>query len=104
MVDLICTNYLLLADASTDTVLERLEPERRAAVVLALVGLALLGVLLAVITMLAGRWARHERPLRGTRLGRWARGRTHRQPKISNRDLRHGETMVSDQDSEDTRA
>jgi hypothetical protein len=40
------------------SLLEQLDPSRRAAVVMALIGLCLLGVLMVVLTMLAGRWVR----------------------------------------------
>lgn len=59
---------IFLAQEQTQTVLEKLEPERRIAVVLALIGLALLGVLLVVVAMLASRWARHDRPGRSGRI------------------------------------
>lgn len=61
MVDALSTSFWLLAESADDTVLERLDPERRAAVMAALVGLVLLGTLLVVVAMLAGRWAR-QRP------------------------------------------
>jgi hypothetical protein len=44
--------------AAEQALLEQLEPPRRAAVVLILIGLCLLGVLMVVLTMLAGRWVR----------------------------------------------
>ncbi len=44
-----------------ETVLERLDPQRRAAVVLALIGLCLLGVTMVVLTMLGARWVRGQR-------------------------------------------
>lgn len=40
------------------TLLEQLDPQRRAAVILALIGLCLLGVTMVVLTMLGGRWVR----------------------------------------------
>ncbi len=39
-------------------VLERLDPQRRAAVVMALLGLTLVGLFLIVLAMLGGHWAR----------------------------------------------
>jgi len=65
---LFIAHCLLLAQEQSQTILEKLEPERRVAVVLALVALGLLGVLLVIITMLASRWARHDRPGRTERL------------------------------------
>lgn len=67
MVNLTDRPILVATDEASQTLLERLAPEQRAAVILALVGLCLLGVLLAVVTLLAGRWARLERPPRPTR-------------------------------------
>lgn len=51
------------------SVLEQLDPPRRAAVVLALIGLCLLGVTMVVLTMLGAHWARGQRlrPLREPR-------------------------------------
>jgi hypothetical protein len=60
MVNRLFSSFLLLAEKADDTVLERLDPDRRAAVIAALVGLVLLGTLLVVVVMLAGRWARHR--------------------------------------------
>jgi hypothetical protein len=60
MVNQLFSSLLLLAENADDTVLERLDPDRRAAVIAALVGLVLLGTLLVVVAMLAGRWARHR--------------------------------------------
>lgn len=59
---------LLLAQEQSQTVLEKLDPQRRVAVVFALVALGLLGVLLVILTMLASRWARQDRPGRSERL------------------------------------
>lgn len=43
------------------SVLEQLDPPRRAAVILALIGLCLLGVTMVVLTMLGARWIRGQR-------------------------------------------
>lgn len=43
------------------SVLEQLDPQRRTAVVMALIGLCLLGVTMVVLTMLGARWARGQR-------------------------------------------
>lgn len=55
---------VLLASTEQQTVLEQLDPGRRAAVVMALVGLGMLGALLLALVMLGGRWARQDRPQR----------------------------------------
>lgn len=104
MVNFYWTNIILVAESAKDTVLEKLDPERRAAIVLALVGLALLGVLLVVITMLAGRWARHNRPLRSTRLGNGTQTSSHQGHDLENGNVRRDETIASDPGSEDTKA
>jgi hypothetical protein len=72
MVNQFFSSVLLLAENADDTVLERLDPDRRAAVIAALVGLVLLGTLLVVVAMLAGRWAR-QRP--STRKQRFTGGK-----------------------------
>jgi hypothetical protein len=58
---------LLIAQQSAEPVLERLDPPRRAAVVMALLALVLTGVLLVTIAMLGGHWVR--------RLARYRPGR-----------------------------
>jgi hypothetical protein len=50
-------SYLLAAEA-TRPVLERLDPPRRAAVVMALLALVLTGLLLVACAMLGGHWVR----------------------------------------------
>jgi hypothetical protein len=104
MVNAVWELSLVLAEVSSDTVLENLDPGRRVAVVLALVGLGLLGVLLVVVTILAGRWARQDRPQRGRRFGESTPQRNRPTPRIPKAATRRGETMVSDQGSEDTKA
>jgi hypothetical protein len=49
---------LLIAQQSAEPVLERLDPPRRAAVVMALLALVLTGLLLVTIAMLGGHWVR----------------------------------------------
>lgn len=53
-----CTGFLVLADSSTATGLERLDPPTRARVVMALLGLVLLAVTLVACVMIGGRWVR----------------------------------------------
>lgn len=104
MVNLLWAGVLLLAETSDDTVLEKLDPERRAAVVLALVGLGLLGVFLVVVTMLAGRWARHDRPRRGARLEIPGSSTGAGPRQLPDADVRRGETLLPDEGSEETKA
>ena len=49
---------LLLAQQAAEPVLERLDPPRRAAVIMALLGLVLTGLLLVTIAMVGGHWVR----------------------------------------------
>jgi hypothetical protein len=61
MVTLAVSEFLraiLLAEQSAKPVLERLDPPRRAAVVMALLGLVMTGLLLVVCAMLGGHWVR----------------------------------------------
>jgi hypothetical protein len=48
----------LLAEHSPDAVLEQLDPPRRAAVLMALLGLVLLGLLLVACVMIGAHWVR----------------------------------------------
>ena len=52
------STFLTLADRSTSTGLERLDPETRAIAIMALLGLVLLGVTLVACVMIGGRWVR----------------------------------------------
>lgn len=52
------SNFFLLAESSTPTGLERLDPPTRARVIMALLGLVLLGVTLVACVMIGGRWVR----------------------------------------------
>ena len=59
---------LLAADDAAEPVLERLDPPRRAAVVMALLALTLVGLFLVILTMVGGHWVRRlarHRPARG---------------------------------------
>jgi hypothetical protein len=70
---------LLFAEESTGPVLERLDPPRRAAVVMALLGLVLTGLLLVACAMLGGHWvrrlARHKPGGRNTKTSAAAENR-----------------------------
>lgn len=95
---------LLLADEPKRTALERLDPERRAAVILSLVGLGLLGVLLVVVTMLAGRWARQHRSSRSSRLDLSTTKQRKSQRRRPNHQASRGETMVDTPGEQDTKS
>jgi hypothetical protein len=49
---------LFAAQQAGDAVIERLDPPRRAAVVMALLGLTLIGLLLITFVMVGGHWVR----------------------------------------------
>jgi hypothetical protein len=49
---------ILFAQQAGDAVLERLDPPRRAAVVMALLGLTLIGLFLITFAMVGGHWVR----------------------------------------------
>jgi predicted PurR-regulated permease PerM len=51
-------DILLVAQQATEPVLERLDPPRRAAVVMALLAMVLLGLLLVTCIMIGARWVR----------------------------------------------
>jgi hypothetical protein len=64
-------HLLFAAEKATDPVLEKLDPPRRAAVIMALLGLTLVGLFLIVCAMLGGHWVRRlarQRPARGFKL------------------------------------
>jgi hypothetical protein len=49
---------LILAQEAVKPVLERIDPPRRAALIMALLGLTLVGLFLVVLAMVGGHWAR----------------------------------------------
>jgi hypothetical protein len=51
-------DWLVMAQQSADPVLEQLDPPRRAAVIMALLALVLIGLFLVTIAMLGGHWVR----------------------------------------------
>src|SRR3954462_1400749 len=62
-----CTPLLFAAEDAAEPVLERLDPPRRAAVVMALLALTLIGLFLVVFIMVGGHWVRRlarHRPAR----------------------------------------
>jgi hypothetical protein len=52
--------YCFLADLAPEPLINRLDPQRRAAVIAALFGLVLLGLLMVVSVWLAGRYVRRR--------------------------------------------
>jgi hypothetical protein len=68
----VSTSLILAAEDATEPVLERLDPPRRAAVVMALLALTLIGLFLVVFIMIGGHWARRlarQRPRKELRIG-----------------------------------
>ena len=53
-----CSRLPVLADSPVPMGLERLDPETRTVVIMALLGLVLLGVTLVACVMIGGRWVR----------------------------------------------
>ena len=96
---------LLAVEESAEPLLERLDPPRRAAVVMAILALVLVGLALVACVMISGRWVRH--------LARHDLGRTKHATNVENQRLRaalgpilptgaSGETIVAQHDSDET--
>jgi len=98
---------LLAAEESAEPLLERLDPPRRAAVMMAILGLVITGVALVACVMIGGRWVR--------RMARDTHGPTTNTMHIENKRLRAalepilpttnsppGETTVSNRKSDET--
>jgi hypothetical protein len=88
-----------------EPLIERLDPPRRAAVLMAILGLVLVGLTLVACVMIGGRWLR--------RVARHQHGPTKNTSHVENRRLRAalepilpkgeaGETTVSQRKSDDT--
>jgi hypothetical protein len=99
---------ILFAQQAGDAVLERLDPPRRAAVVMALLGLTLIGMFLITFVMVGGHWVR--------RLARHRPGRRRFVTKAGNEGELHetlkqflpegnsSDTVLLDTSSKDTKA
>lgn len=96
---------LLAVEESAEPLIERLDPPRRAAVLMAILGLVLLGLTLVACVMIGGRWVRH--------LARQRHGRTTLTANVENQRLRSalgtilpasttGETIVAEPQSDET--
>lgn len=86
---------MLAVQQSNDPVLERLDPPRRAAVVMALLGLTLIGLFLIIFAMVGGHWVR--------RLARHRPGRRAARAMPSENQLREAlATIAPDAKSSDT--
>ncbi|HMP05304.1 MAG TPA: hypothetical protein PJ982_03050 [Lacipirellulaceae bacterium] len=71
---------LLVTEQAAEPLIERLDPERRVAVVMALLGIAIVGVFLVTMILLGGSWVR--------RLARYGRGPTKDTTNVANKRLR----------------
>jgi hypothetical protein len=100
--------FILLAiEESAEPLIDRLDPPRRAAVLMAILALVLLGLALVTCVMIGGRWVR--------RVARHEHGRTTITANIENQRLRAaltdilpvgeaGETIAMEHRSDDTKA
>jgi hypothetical protein len=90
--------HWLLAEKEVGPALERMKPEQRAAVVMALLALTLIGLFLIVFAMVGGHWVRRlarHRPGSG--------GRRRREPTGNNARLRESlQPIVPEAKSDDT--
>lgn len=102
-----CQSLLLAAESGSSAVLERLDPPRRAAVVMALLALVLTGLVLVTSVMLGAHWVRRlarHRPgrrqaneLRSTEAnGRLRKSLRRVLPKSSTSDTVHLDAGTSD--------
>ncbi len=95
------------AQQAGDAVLERLDPPRRAAVVMALLGLTLVGLFLITFVMVGGHWvrrlARHRPGKR--RITRYIHSERHLRDALQNilPEMKTGDTVLLDTPSKDTR-
>jgi hypothetical protein len=106
LVPLPCLKWGMLAEQKlAEPLLERLDPPRRAAVVMALLAITIVGLFLVAVVMLGGNWAR--------RLARRRHGPSHQNKNVENERLRSalkpilpvdnsGETIIVNKRSSDT--
>ena len=98
---------LLAIEESAEPLIDRLDPPRRAAVLMAILALVLLGLALVACVMIGGRWVR--------RLARHEHGRTTITANVENQRLRSalknilptgeaGETIAMEHRSDETKA
>ena len=106
LIPLPCLKWGILAEQKlAEPLLERLDPPRRAAVVMALLAITIVGVFLVAFVILGGNWAR--------RLARRRHGPSHQNKNIENERLRSalepilpvdnsGETIIVNKRGDDT--
>ena len=99
---------LFAAQQAGDAVFERLDPPRRAAVVMALLGLTLVGLFLITFVMVGGHWvrklARHRPGQR--RFGKNAVTESRLREALQNilPEMKSSDTVLLDSPSKDTKA
>jgi hypothetical protein len=98
---------LVYAATSVDPVLEQLDPPRRAAVVMALLGLTLVGLFLITSVLVGGHWVRRmarHRPAGALSMARPATiGQLQDSLQATLADAKKGDTVMIDTRSKDTR-
>lgn len=55
---IVCPTWALVAQQAVEPVLERLDPQRRIAVIMAIIWIVVIGLILVTCTMLGARWVR----------------------------------------------
>ena len=98
---------LLAARQAGDAVFERLDPPRRAAVIMALLGLTLVGLFLITFVMVGGHWVRRlarHRPGR-RQIGAKAPAESRLREALQNilPEMKSSDTMMLDSSSKDTK-
>ena len=98
---------LVYAATSVDPVLEQLDPPRRAAVVMALLGLTLVGLFLITSVLVGGHWVRRmarHRPAGARSVVRPATiGDLQESLQAIPADAKNGDTVMLDRPSRDTK-
>jgi hypothetical protein len=98
---------LFAAKEAVDPVFERLDPPRRAAVIMALLALTLIGLFLITFIMVGGHWvrrmARHRPRNGGTTVSTRDESATGDVPQIVLPDEKSSDTMLLDRASKETK-
>jgi hypothetical protein len=98
---------LFAAEHSAEPVLEQLDGPRRAAVIMALLGLTLVGLFLITFVMVGGHWvrklARHRPGRRRFSTGEMAENRLHEALQNILPEMKSNDTVLLDSSSKDTK-
>lgn len=101
------TSAIFAAQQVGDAVLERLDPPRRAAVLMALLGLTLVGMFLIAFVMIGGHWvrklARHRPGPRRFSAGEMTECQLHEVLQNIPPEMKSNDTMLLDTSSKDTK-